>query len=236
MATAGLQTTEPLALGLLLGAPAPAGILTTEPLIFGLLQNTFRLAAGAGSVPITGQNATLSVPSTAADVGTSFPTVLGLLLGTSGSSAFTLTAAAGSVPINGQGAQLIAASPADVQVTEPLALGFLLTQTNFVLTAAPGAVVLDFLPSDSTTFTLPDQPTLLRGGGGGEPDKKKRKPAWEDLRSKPREFVDERAALRETIKRAIEPEDESRPFPVEALVVNVPWDDEEDIEFLLSSL
>ena len=131
--SAGLQTTQPLVLGLQ---------LETGPLV---------LLAGAGSVAITGQAATLSAPSSGADIGTSWPLILGNLLATAGSSAFTLLAGTGSVPITGQAANLTPSyDPADTGTTWPLALGLNLTSSGFTLTAETGNVAITFAGSESS--------------------------------------------------------------------------------------
>lgn len=151
MAAAGLQTTNPLALGLLLEVTA------------------YLLVADAGSLPITGKPAALLVPSDGVDIGTSSPLVLGMLLPTNGvAPSYVLTAATGSLPITGKPASLVAADPADVQTTSPLALGFLLTTSNFTLVADVGSLVLDFSPSDPEDFEGPNV-TIPQTGGGPIP-------------------------------------------------------------------
>lgn len=148
MSTAGLQTTTPLPLGLLLEI------------------TSFTLAAETGSVPINGQQAILVTTLDQADVATTVSLPLGLLLSTGGSTpVFNLSAGTGSVPITGQGATLLSAAPADVQTTMPLVLGLLLTATDFTLTAAAGAVVIDVAPSDGSPFTTPDPIPKPKGGG-----------------------------------------------------------------------
>lgn len=149
-----------------------AGLQTTLPLVLGLGLETgsFTLLAEAGPVAITGQDATLSAPSSGADIGTSWPLILGSLLATEGSSAFTILAGAGSVPITGQAASLASSyEPADTGTTWPLALGLNLTSNGFTLTAEAGNVAITFAGSESTEFEGPGA-----GGGAGGGGKKKK--------------------------------------------------------------
>ena len=143
-----------------------AGLQTTLPLVLGLQLETgsFTLSAGAGSVAITGQSATLSAPSSGADIGTSWPLILGNLLATAGSSAFSLSAGAGSVPIIGKSANLTPSyDPADTGTTWPLALGLNLTSSGFTLTAEAGNVELRFAGSESAEVETAGNASL--GGG-----------------------------------------------------------------------
>lgn len=145
MATAGVQTTVPLALGLLLE------------------NGSYTLACATGSVPITAKDATLFATASGADIATTVPLILGMQLGTSGASNYILTAATGSVPITGKNANIFSsADTCDAQLTVPLALGFLLTSQSFILTAAAGTVPVNFAPAASSQTDVPDAPT---GGG-----------------------------------------------------------------------
>jgi len=154
MAAAGLQTTQPLALGLQLD-PQGAGVQTTLPLVLGLaLPNPpWTLTAGTGSVPITSKDADLVAQSASADIGVSVPLILGLQLATAGSTNYTLTASAGSVQITSKNANVFASSDtAQLIFTAPLAFGMLLTEQSFTLVADAGNVIINVAPSDSTEF------------------------------------------------------------------------------------
>lgn len=133
--SAGLQTTQPLALGIQLEAGSAS------------------LSAEAFSVPITLQSANLVTSASSADVGTSWPLIVGLTLSTLGSSTFTLTAGAFSTPITMQSATLSRTyEPADVQIF-PLALGLLLTDQDYTLTAEAFTVDIVLAPSESDEFS-----------------------------------------------------------------------------------
>jgi hypothetical protein len=146
MATAGIQTTLPLALGLLLE------------------NGSYLLVGGAGSVPITAKNGDLLYSSSGADIATTVPLILGIQLATEGATAYTLTAATGNVPITAQNANVSTSiDTCDALLTVPLALGFLLTDPSYTLVAGGSTIVLNFAPADSSSTSVADPPPP--GGG-----------------------------------------------------------------------
>lgn len=133
--SAGLQTTQPLALGIQLEAGSSS------------------MVAGAFSVPITMKDATLAASSSSADVGIGWPLLLGLSLGTSGTTNYTLTAGATSLPITMKGATLSGSfDTADVQIF-PLSLGLLLASQNISLVAGAFNVPIVFADGVPSEFT-----------------------------------------------------------------------------------
>lgn len=132
--SAGLQTTQPLALGIQLEAGSSS------------------MVAGAFSVPITMKDATLIASASSADIGTGWPLLLGLSLGTSGTSNYTLTAGATSLPITMKGATLTGSfDTADVQIF-PLSLGLLLASQNLSLVAGAFNVPIVFADGVPSEF------------------------------------------------------------------------------------
>lgn len=124
---------------------------TTVPLPLGMgLDADPRLVAESLAIPITGQNAELLEAASAADVGTSFPVVLGLQLATSGVSAYGITAESLAIPITVQSADLIISDPgADAGMSAPLALGMLLGTTAYTLVGESLYIPITFAPGEA---------------------------------------------------------------------------------------
>lgn len=148
--SAGLQTTQPLALGLNLEVGPTS------------------LTAQGFSVPVSVGDADLSTAAGGADIGTSWPVVLGLLTGTSGVVGYSLTAEAASVLVTVRDAVLtlepLPADTIDVAVVWPTALALLLGPSGFTLVAEAFNVGVNFAPSEASMEVLPDAALQTLGG------------------------------------------------------------------------
>lgn len=162
-----------------------AALFTTQPLPLGLLLyvENYTLTAEAFDVPITPQDVSLLATQNTADLGTSHPLALGLVLGTGGTTNYLMTAEAFALPITMQDVALTPKSPAGVQTTFPLALGILLDAQSFVLTAEAFDVPISFAPGEALSVETTAETTDTSGGWAevALPKRKTRNPVEEAL-------------------------------------------------------
>lgn len=141
-----------------------AGVQTTLPLALGLTLETgdTLIVSDAFACPIAMQAATFITSASTADVGVSWPLILGLTTPTDGAVNYGITSGTVAVPITMASASLTLINPGDVGISWPLALGLLLTDSNFTLVSGTMTVPIALASAEPTEF---ETTTTARRGG-----------------------------------------------------------------------